>query len=656
MPRLALVLVLLLAAWLRAPFVTAGLPFFYLEDEAHHFQRTVEMVKRGTYDPGYFNKPSLHFYLRMPVVAASYLAAARAGEVKRLQEVVTRSPRGGWSLTLSHPRLLAWNRAFGVLLGLVVVCLTWALARELTGHEELAVGAALIAAASPALSADAAKVGVDTPLVVMCLLALLLAVRLQARFSYGRLVAAGLVAGLAVSTKYNAAPIALLPLLACLAARRRDAGPVLLALALPVAGFVLGTPYALADLPAFLDDVAFEGWHYGTAGHAWATGRPGWPQAWFYVRWFSTADAVGLLAVVLGAAGTARLLVRRDARAITFLAFPVLFFALMVAQKVNFTRNVLVLLPVMAVLAAVAAQSLATRARRAWLGAVVLVVASVQPGIAAVAARRPPPTDTRVLAADWLARASGPRSETAVASELNWALSGPGTARVTTLDTARLDPLVLFLDGFDRVVADTSFAPGPAASMLREEHVQAGEKAGARIPVSPQVHIFRLEEPREADLARALGPPTSALAPSTRYGAGAALRVGGVDRCAAGARDTDDPPDGDCWIRRRAARLALDPESLRRVAAGARPQLTIAVELYSPWPGQRCRLRAGAWTSADLCAGQSAATWFAASLAVPSDAVLGEGGLVVRVDEVHPLPGGRRGRAGLALRGLTVAR
>ena len=112
---IGLALVLCIAAWLRVPFITSGLPFFALEDEAHHFQRTVEMVKTGSFNPEYFNKPSLHFYLRMPVVAAAFVSAVKAGEIRRVDQMVTRSPapRGGWAFTVSHPRILVWNRALG---------------------------------------------------------------------------------------------------------------------------------------------------------------------------------------------------------------------------------------------------------------------------------------------------------------------------------------------------------------------------------------------------------------------------------------------------------------------------------------------------------------------------------------------------------------
>ena len=177
----------------------------------------------------------------MPVVAAAFVWAVKAGEIRRVDQMVTKSssPRGGWAFTVSHPRILAWNRAFGVVLGLFGVALTFALAREMTGDAAFALGAASLAAVSPALAMDAAKVGVDTPMVVMCLLAMWLALRLQARFTVGRLVAAGLVAGFACSTKSNALPIVALPLVVCVIGGQRGAGAILLALSLPVVGFFL---------------------------------------------------------------------------------------------------------------------------------------------------------------------------------------------------------------------------------------------------------------------------------------------------------------------------------------------------------------------------------------------------------------------------------
>ena len=79
--------------WWR-PWIEGGLPYLYQEDEAHHHNRTVEMVKEGRFNPNYFLKPSLHFYLRMPVIAAGFLYEVSQGRVRKLEELKTRDPRG----------------------------------------------------------------------------------------------------------------------------------------------------------------------------------------------------------------------------------------------------------------------------------------------------------------------------------------------------------------------------------------------------------------------------------------------------------------------------------------------------------------------------------------------------------------------------------
>ena len=82
MRALSLFFLLFLAVWVRAPYVSKDLPYFYNEDEAHHFNRVVNMVKSGSFDPEYFHKPSLNFYLRMPVVAASFLWEVSKGRIR----------------------------------------------------------------------------------------------------------------------------------------------------------------------------------------------------------------------------------------------------------------------------------------------------------------------------------------------------------------------------------------------------------------------------------------------------------------------------------------------------------------------------------------------------------------------------------------------
>lgn len=332
-----------------------------------------------------------------------------------------------------------WSRAFGVALSLLALLPVFAMARALTGSDTLALGAMLLTAVSPALAADAAKVGVDTPLA-----------------------------------------------------------------------------------------------------------------------------AIGGLAVMLAGAGILALAARRDPRAVTVLLFPLGFFALMAAQKVNFTRNVLVLIPVIAVLAAVAVAVAAPRARR--LALALLLITAVQPAVQAVRASRPLPPDSRLLAGQWLGRGAGPRSETVVTTEVGWPRSGPGGRNITMADTETIDPLALYVQGFDRLITRGAFPAGEAGGVLREEHVVAGATGDMLILVSPEVRIYRLGEP--------LGTA------------------------------------------------------------------------------------AAAWRSADLCAGRSAAEWFAVEVDLRAAELRREGALTVRVQEVHgrAVGRGRTIRVGLAVRDVALLR
>ena len=247
--------VILLGLWLRYPLIGADLPYFYQEDEGHHFNRLVEMVKDGDLNPHYFNEPSLHFYLRMPAVVTSFLWSARADEITSIQDIVTRDEAGlsGYAWSASHPRIVRWVRAVSTVFSLLTIWVTYLLAVRLVDSRRMAVAAALLVACSPALVSDSAKIGVDTLMMLMCLTAVYLAVRTMATPTVGWIIATGIVAGLAVSSKYNALPIAAIPALACLLSRRFSAAGLAAALVAPVVGFCVGTPFALVQLPEFLD-------------------------------------------------------------------------------------------------------------------------------------------------------------------------------------------------------------------------------------------------------------------------------------------------------------------------------------------------------------------------------------------------------------------
>lgn len=363
---LALLAVILFAAWLRAPFIRAGMPYFYDEDEGHHYNRVVNMVKSGDFNPHYFLKPSLHFYLRMPVTAFGFLSAVRAGEARELKDISTRDTFGlsDYAFSASHPRIAKYNRAFSVGFSFLTVALVGVIAIQLGLNPLATLGAALITAISPALVRSSATIGVDVIVGPLVLVAIALSLAAFSRKHRGLLFAAAIAAGLATSTKYNAGIAVCVPVFTALLMRWWGTACALCAAS--ALAFLAATPYLLVELPLFLDHVAYEIWHYGIAGHVGNEGQPGIPQALFYMNWLRT-DGVGLLALILLAVSfVLTILQTRSPRAVSseklraaiVALFPILYFAFMCTQKANFTRNMHVLIPFIAISAMAGAQSL----------------------------------------------------------------------------------------------------------------------------------------------------------------------------------------------------------------------------------------------------------------------------------------------------------
>ena len=111
--------------------------------------------------------------------------------------------------------------------------------------------------------------------------------------------------------------------------------------------FLAAMPYALLDLPAFLNGLAFDAWHYGTAGHVGFNDEPGLTQLKNYANHLTSE--FGLFGAVLATIGIVAAFRRDWRRCLLFLAFPVLLLTLLAGQRVIFTRNVLPIHPLYAV-------------------------------------------------------------------------------------------------------------------------------------------------------------------------------------------------------------------------------------------------------------------------------------------------------------------
>ena len=291
---LPLLLLVLLTAWLRIPTITDGLPYFEREDEAHHFNRTVRMVQSGDFNPHYFHKPSLHFYLRMPVVAASFLWGVRQGDLKKIQQIQTRDPYGigGYAFTASHEGIVKWNRALSVLLLIGTVLLVYLCMIRMGAPPSLSFFSAALFSVSPNAFLYSTTIGVDivvTFFAVATSYAAICAVTVDAEEAKPKhdwlFWATAFLAGLTISSKYNALPIVAVPIIASFSFPKVLWKKLTICLVGISGGFLIGSPYILSEIPLFLNHLAYEIWHYGVAGHVGNQAEPGLQQAIFYFWW-----------------------------------------------------------------------------------------------------------------------------------------------------------------------------------------------------------------------------------------------------------------------------------------------------------------------------------------------------------------------------------
>ena len=495
--RVAVAVLLLVALWLRFPFVGAGLPYFYDEDEAHHFNRVVNMVKTGSWNPQYFHKPSLHFYLRMPVVAASFLWSVKKGYLRKVEEIRTRDTFGvgDYAFTASHEGIVRWNRAFSLSLSLLLVMTVYFLARRILksqGNPALSFAAALPAVFSPDLVRYSAFIGVDILMALLCAAAVLSAYCVYSSYSLRGVFFCGLIAGLAVSSKYNALPIVLMPAAVVFAAGQVNCRSLTAAFAGPAAGFLAGSPFILVSLPLFLNQFAYEIWHYGVEGHAGHMAEPGLHQLLFYLRWLGSS-ALGWGFLVLAAAGIVGLISARQRSSGIALVFPLCFGLLMCMQKANFERNMLVIVPFLGIFAAVGISALISRFRPASRSTFLIIgpalLCSVQPFIHALEMRRQVldlPESRRTLESV-LEEYSVRGLSIAVAGQLQMPpriYSLPGVVRV---DQNRLDTDVR--TKFDVLAAEGPFQfPSPVLKDI------PGEPGPQRVRKNPHIMIFSTRE------------------------------------------------------------------------------------------------------------------------------------------------------------------
>jgi hypothetical protein len=493
---LALLVVSIATSW---PLIEANSRYIYHEDDGHHFNRTVEMAARRDLNPHYFNKPALHFYLRLPVVYAAAWYEKNAGRLQSLREIRTRDPYGlaGYAYTPSHPRILAAMRLESVIWNALIAIATFVIVGLLRHSVRVAFAAGLIAALSPEALKNSYIIGVDTLMALMCIVTSAYAIWALNSYSRKKLSIAALLAGLACAAKYNAAPIVLVPLILWFLNDRGFKGFFICALG-PLLGFLIGAPYSVLSFSEFWSGVSYEAWHYSVAGHEGHMAERGWPQALLYLRW-ALSDGVGVSAAILAILGGSWLSVYNRRAFFLLLVFPLSYAALMISQRAHFTRNMVVMIPYLAAFAGVGIAALISVIKdRRWQHVAMLAItafaiwpiANISLGSVSSAQKS---HDSRDALVDWIATEDNrSQADIAVAGNLLIPVSTFALLGVDAFNPEKVSLAELIQTGYEYIALPTDM------SLLDAELTELvtsfpGEPWPQRVPKSPAISIVKIK-------------------------------------------------------------------------------------------------------------------------------------------------------------------
>jgi hypothetical protein len=420
-PLLPWLAVLILAAGVRLPALTAGLPYMSYVDEGHVLHHATYLLAHHTWEPDTYSYPTLPFYL----VAGAALAWSPAYALTHghpLLDDLSPSPPEYYDI-LEPPALIVLGRLVTLAFSLATVLLTGLLVRRLAGPAA-GLFAAWLAALVPALVIRSSIVNIN-PLVAFFVVAALFFAERARSLEHPRrdAILAGLMAGLAGATKYPAALVCLAVALAILLApapwleRLRR---LILAGAASILALLLAMPALALRTQTVLHGLRDMGSVYGSqeAGSYW-------DQAVHRAEWdLPTSHAeVGIVFLLLTVAGLAvGLRDRRWSGAVTgWLLFGVTTGLLVAPYQFRAFRNLLALVPLACAAAALFYAWLRERtSRRAWLdlAAFTLPVLLFAPALYEHGKLQLTVVDSREKAVRWLARQVKPTDHVLCLREL----------------------------------------------------------------------------------------------------------------------------------------------------------------------------------------------------------------------------------------------
>jgi len=389
-------LILLTATIARFWGISFGLPHTQCRPDE---MATTGMAMRffgGDFNPYFFRYPTFYMYALHGFYRGLFIGGYLLGSVDSKSQF------------LSVPHLLLASRALSAVLGVATVVITYRVAQILFDRLTALVSSFFLSLAF--LHVRDSHFGVtDVPLTFLTLSSFLVLAKADLLGRPSLWMGAGILAGLATSTKYSAL-LLVIPMAVALVLRGFSAQEAPRSLARSFVYFVVGlsvaflagTPFAVLDPSRFLGDVLAEADHL-RQGHGVDLGR-----GWSYHLSVSLRFGLGwpVLAAALGSVPT--LMIRDPRKALLFLAFPLSYYVAAGSGHTVFVRYMVPIIPFLCIAAGfffVQLSQWLTRAASRPSEVLVAVLAGIAifPSIRRVVSfdLLSSRTDTRLLAGRW---------------------------------------------------------------------------------------------------------------------------------------------------------------------------------------------------------------------------------------------------------------
>lgn len=341
-----LVGIFFLAIVVRMWGIRFGLPYPYHPDEPEIVEHAIKFGT-GDLNPHSFIYPTLYPYFLFIFYALYFVVGLATGHFSSVSDFAVQ-----YFVDPTWFYLIA--RFTSAVLGSLTVLLVYVLGQRLYGKKVGLLSAFFLAFTY--LHVELSHYAtVDVAMVFFFTLSFYFSVLVLEQGELKHYIGAGLLAGLAASTKYNGGLSAISLLLAHSLRAFGESHPLRAILSKKVAlgfvfvllGFLIGTPYSILDFATFRDSII--GYLYQSRVE-WL-GQEG-RNLWLFVFTDFLNSGMGIFLEVLSLCGFLYCLVRRTRKDALLALFLLLFYLLTVQSKTNSARYWLPIFPLLAVTAA----------------------------------------------------------------------------------------------------------------------------------------------------------------------------------------------------------------------------------------------------------------------------------------------------------------